>query len=95
LDVIAKSPIRKEDIVARVLERLGDHPGSGAHHLGHASPRRLSTVARHGDLEDLHPARQCQVPAPTGAAVAGRILDAYETFAHAADTKALKVIIEA
>jgi len=25
----------------------------------------------------------------------GQILDAYETFAHAADTKALKVIIEA
>ena len=34
---IAKSHIRKEDVVGKVLAVRGDHPGPGAYHLGDGS----------------------------------------------------------
>ena len=40
IEHIGKPHIRKEDVVARVLEQRGDHP-DWSHHLGHGSLRCL------------------------------------------------------
>jgi hypothetical protein len=57
IEHIAKSHIRKEEVVARVLERRGDHPGL-VHILSAMEARRqLSAVARQGDWQDLRASR--------------------------------------
>jgi hypothetical protein len=57
---LGKPHVRKEDVVARVLVQRGDRPGACA--IGDGSLRRLQTMARQADPQDLHPAGQRQVP---------------------------------
>jgi hypothetical protein len=54
IEHLAKSHIRKEEVVQRVLKQRGDHPG-----LVHI----ISALARQADTQDLHPAGQRQMPA--------------------------------
>src|SRR3954454_8266250 len=63
IEHIAKPHVRKEDVVARVLQQRGDRPGLVHINLGHGSLRCLQTLARQADTQDLPPAGQRQVPA--------------------------------
>src|SRR3954470_1125556 len=63
IEHIAKPHVRKEDVVARVLEQRGDRPG-----LVHIISAMEACDAykpwqRQADTQDLHPAGQRQVPA--------------------------------
>ena len=62
IEHIAKSHVRKEAVVAKVLEERGEHPGL-VHVFGDGGVRLLPVLARQDDAQDLRAPGQRQVPA--------------------------------
>ena len=61
IEHIAESRVRKETVVAKVLEARGEQPGLGACDPGDGSARRQSALARQDDAQDLRASGQRQM----------------------------------